>query len=296
LRGLKGTLSSQGKFSGPLDYLTVEGETKTPQFGLRTTSRPVPLQTTFTAIVDGTNGSTVLKNVAAQFLNTRLAVSGEVVDTSPELKGQTIRLDVTSESARVEDLLRLVAVKSEEPPMTGAAQLKAHLDIPEGDVDLLDRMKLSGQFGVGGARFTTPNVQGQIDTLSRKGQGQPQNEDISAVVSALQGAFQLSNGVATFSRLSFDVTGASLRLGGTYNLDSGEMNFHGQLRLQAKPSQTTTGTKSFFLKAIDPFFKGKNAGTVLPIKITGTKDNPSFGLDRGGDSKTDQPEPPKIGK
>jgi hypothetical protein len=40
--------------------------------------------------------------------------------------------------------------------------------------------------------------------------------------------------------------------------------------------------KSFFLKAIDPFFKGKDAGTVVAIKITGTKDNPSFGLDRGG--------------
>jgi len=34
-----------------------------------------------------------------------------------------------------------------------------------------------------------------------------------------------------------------------------------------------------FLKALDPFFKGKNAGTVVPIKITGTKDQPSFGLD-----------------
>jgi hypothetical protein len=36
---------------------------------------------------------------------------------------------------------------------------------------------------------------------------------------------------------------------------------------------------SFFLKAVDPFFKGKNAGMVVPIKITGAKDHPSFGLD-----------------
>jgi hypothetical protein len=57
------------------------------------------------------------------------------------------------------------------------------------------------------------------------------------------------------------------------------MNFRGKLKMKAKLSQTTTGVKSFFLKAVDPFFKGKGAGTVIPIKITGTKDSPSFGLD-----------------
>jgi hypothetical protein len=50
--------------------------------------------------------------------------------------------------------------------------------------------------------------------------------------------------------------------------------------MDAKLSQTTTGVKSFFLKAVDPFFKGKNGGTDIPIKITGTKDHPAFGLDR----------------
>ncbi len=60
---------------------------------------------------------------------------------------------------------------------------------------------------------------------------------------------------------------------------SGQLDFRGKLRLDAKLSQTTTGMKSFFLKAVDPFFKGKDGGTVLPIKITGTKDQPKYGLD-----------------
>jgi hypothetical protein len=85
--------------------------------------------------------------------------------------------------------------------------------------------------------------------------------------------------------LGFAVQGASLRLDGTYNLDSTAVDFHGNLLLQAKLSQTTTGAKSFFLKAADPFFKGKNGGTDLPIKITGTKDHPTFGLDKGGGDK-----------
>ncbi|HVB58308.1 MAG TPA: hypothetical protein VNE63_18025 [Candidatus Acidoferrales bacterium] len=82
-----------------------------------------------------------------------------------------------------------------------------------------------------------------------------------------------------FSRLSFVVPGASVVLTGNYGLDTGQLDFRGKLRLQAQLSQTMTGVKSFFLKALDPFFKGKNAGTVVPIKITGTKDQPSFGLD-----------------
>jgi hypothetical protein len=109
--------------------------------------------------------------------------------------------------------------------------------------------------------------------------------DINNVVSEMRGNFQMNDDVVTFSNLSFNVGGASLNLSGTYNLDTGGLDFHGKLMLRAKLSQTTTGVKSFFLKALDPFFKGKNAGTVLQIKITGTKDNPTFGLDHGRESK-----------
>jgi hypothetical protein len=38
------------------------------------------------------------------------------------------------------------------------------------------------------------------------------------------------------------------------------------------------GLRSFLLKPFDPFFR-KNGVTVLPIKVTGTRDQPSFGLD-----------------
>jgi len=294
LKGLKGTLSSTGKFSGPLDYLNVEGETDIPNFSLRTTDQPVALHTDFTAVVDGTNGDTILKSVTAKFLHTTLAVSGKVVDADRDLKGRTILLDAISTDARVEDLLRL-AVKSDEPVMTGAARLKTKINIPEGDGDLLDRLKQDGQFGVGGAQFTKPEVQEKIDTLSRKGQGQPKDIGIDNVVSELKGSFLLSNAVVSFTNLSFSVTGARLRLSGTYNIDTGEMDFHGKLMLDAKLSQTTTGVKSFFLKVADPFFKGKHGGAELPIKITGTKDNPSFGLEGGKGGKRSEPEPPKEG-
>jgi hypothetical protein len=42
--------------------------------------------------------------------------------------------------------------------------------------------------------------------------------------------------------------------------------------------QTITGFKSFLLKPFDPFFR-KNGVTVLPIKVTGTRAQPEFGLE-----------------
>jgi hypothetical protein len=135
-----------------------------------------------------------------------------------------------------------------------------------------------------------------VDTLSRKGQGRPKDTDISEVASDLRGSFRLADGMVTFSNLSFAVQGASVQLNGTYSLDSTEMDFHGKLLMTAKLSQTTTGAKSFFLKAVDPFFKGKNGGTELAIQITGTKDHPTFGLDKGGGAKKGDATAPKTGE
>ena len=283
LKGLHGILSSSGEFSGPLDYLTVSGETDTPDFSLRTADHPVGLHTDFSAVVDGTNGDTYLKSVTAHFLDTTLQVSGEVVDEDRNIPGRTIVLDAVSRGARVEDLIRLTTWGN-RPAMTGEVRLRTKVVIAEGSQDLIERLALRGQFGIGDIQFTNPSTQERIDALSRKGQGQPKDMDISDVVSELTGEFGLEHAVADFSNLNFGVTGAAIHLNGTYNLDTEELDFHGRLKLQAKLSQTTTGVKSFFLKALDPFFEGRNAGTVVAIKITGTKDKPVFGLDRGSDA------------
>jgi hypothetical protein len=46
---------------------------------------------------------------------------------------------------------------------------------------------------------------------------------------------------------------------------------------------------------LDPFFTRENAGTVLPIKITGTKDKPAFAHDRGSEAHKLEVSPPKAG-
>jgi len=162
--------------------------------------------------------------------------------------------------------------------MTGALKLRTKFALPPIEGDIVDRLMLKGRFGVGGAELTNPNVSAKIETLSRKAQGQPGNEDAGSSVSELKGNFLLDRGVIAFRGLTFSVVGASVELDGTYNLDQEALDFHGKLRMQAKVSQTMTGFKSFLLKPFDPFFR-KNGATVLPIKITGTRDHPSFGLD-----------------
>lgn len=276
LKGLSGFLSSKGRFKGPLDYLEVEGETDMPDFELRTAGHAIPLHTDYSAIVDGTNGDVILKNVTATFLNTTIVAQGEVVDLSKD-RGRTINLDAVSKKGRIEDLLRL-SVNTPQPAMTGNVALKTKIDIPERDEDVIERMLLDGQFAIGDIRFTNNEIQDRIDTLSHKAQGKPQLGAEGTQVSELRGKFRVEKGIVNFSNLTFGVEGASLTMAGTYGIDSGELDFRGKLRMDAKLSQTMTGAKSIFLKAVDPFFR-KNGATEIPVKITGTKDEPKYGLD-----------------
>ncbi len=275
-KGISGILSSTGKFGGVLEKIEVEGKTSTPDFTVTIGGHALDLETVFSATVDGTNGDTLLHPVTAHLLNTVIVAQGGVV-RSPDKQGMEITLDVTVDKGRLEDLLRL-AVKGDQPALTGAINFRTKFDLPHGKGDLADRLNLNGKFDVQHAQFTSPEVTAKIESLSRKGQGQPENKNAGSSVSQLKGNFVLDNGVITFRGLTFTVTGAQVALDGKYGLEREDLDFYGKLRMQAKISQTTTGVKSFVLKAVDPFFR-KNGQTELPIKITGQRDHPSFGLD-----------------
>jgi AsmA-like C-terminal region len=283
-KGISGTLSSRGKFGGVLEKIEVEGKTSTPDFTVTLGGHPLDLETDFSATVDGTNGDTLLHPVTAHLLNTVIIAQGGVVKSQDkDKKGKEITLDVTVDKGRIEDLLRL-AVKADKPPLTGAINFQTKFDLPAGPGDLSDRLNLNGRFDVGEAQFTSPEVTAKIESLSRKAQGQPENKDAGSSVSELKGNFVLDNGVISFRGLTFTVTGAQVALNGKYGLDKEDLDFHGKLRMQAKLSQTTTGVKSLVLKAVDPFFR-KDGQTEIPIKITGQRDHPSFGLDLGHKDK-----------
>ena len=278
-KGIAGILSSQGRFEGILQQVTVDGTTDTPDFRLTMSGNRVPLKTKFHAIVDATNGNTFLQPVEAQILGTTFKCRGGVSRNRDEI-GKTVELDVTLQRGVIEDLL-FMAMKGPKPILRGGIKLRMKLKIPPGRVEISDRLQMSGKFHLVGAHFTSPTVQEQIDTLSRKGKGRPQDTAIDEVPSDLAGEFTMAQGKIRFSRLRFIVPGAAVELAGHYIFDSEELDFRGKLRLQARVSETMTGWKRWVLKPVDPFFAKEGAGTLLSIAVTGTRSNPKFGLDRG---------------
>jgi hypothetical protein len=275
-RGIGGILSSTGKYSGQLNELEVQGETQTPDFSLDPVGRGVPLFTEYSATVDGSNGDTYLHPVRATLLHSLIIANGSVI-RSLEKQGRVIALDIVAPNAQLQDLLRL-ATKANTPVMSGMVNLKTKFLLPPGTEKVVDRLMLDGDFGVEEARFANAEVRQKLESLSRRALGQPENTDVGSAVSELRGHFHLAHGVITFRYLSFSVPGAAIRLDGTYKLRGEELNFKGHLRMRARLSQAVTGKKSLFLKLVDPFFKKNGAGAVVPISISGTRDQPKFGL------------------
>jgi hypothetical protein len=280
IRGLGGTLSSTGDFTGILSEIDVRGTTKTPDFSLDISGAPVPLDTTFHAVVDGTNGDTYLKQVDAKLAETAISASGAIVGEVGG-KGHTVKIDVTIAKGRIQDLL-LLAVKAPKPVMIGTVRLSAALLLPPGKAAVADRLSLDGRFALRHARFTNDEVQQQLANLSRRAQGKQKDEPISPIVSDMSGRFVLRDGTVRFQNLQFDVPGATVDLAGHYGLRNEQVDFAGTLGMDASISKAAGGgIKSALLKPIDPLFRKQGKGALLPITIKGPRKQPKFGMNWG---------------
>ncbi len=277
-KGISGTLSSKGAFGGTLGELEASGATDTPDFTIAVGGHPFPLHVKYQALIDGTNGDTRLNVIDAWFLNSYLHAKGAVLDAPNGKHGRTVTLDVAMDKSRIEDIMRM-AVKT-PAPMAGALKLNTKFLLPPGENDVVDRLQLDGQFWIMKARFTNYDVQGKIEELSKRGRGQTAEPAKERVASDFQGRFRLADGRLALPDVSFAVPGARVELSGAYGLKPETLDFKGQLLLDAKISQTTTGWKSLLLKAVDPLFKQKDgSGSAIPIKIGGSRNAPDFGLD-----------------
>jgi hypothetical protein len=280
--GIGGTLASSGDFTGSLSAIQVRGQATIPDFRLEMAGNPVPLFTQFEVLVDGTNGNTILRPVKAKLGSTAFTTTGAVIKHEQERR-RAITLEVSMPEGHMRDLLRLA---SKDPPfLEGRIMLNTRIDIPPLDARVKQKLALEGRFRLREAKFLRARIQDQIDQLSRRGQGQPKNQEIDDVVSNMSGRFRLDDQVLSFSTLSFDAPGAQVQLAGDFDMRRDLLDFHGVLKLAAKVSQTMTGWKRWVLKPADPFFAKHGAGTYLHIKVVGSPDHPQFGLDRGGDDR-----------
>lgn len=276
IKGIGGALHAEGTFDGPLEYIRTSGKTRTENFQLSSGGATFPLLVDYDAIVDGTNGDTTLERVNAVLGTSRITAKGAIVKDTP--KGRRITLDTTVRGGRLEDFVKLTT-RVKTSPMTGVVDVDAKLDIPPGEGEVIDRLDLDGKFNVGTARFTSETIQNRVDELSRRGSGRPTDETIDDVASNLRGVFRLNDARLLLRSLTFSVEGANVRLAGNYDVKRELLDFKGELRLRARASQTQTGWKRLVLKVFDPMLDAKDAGTVLPISITGTRDQPKFGAD-----------------
>jgi hypothetical protein len=280
--GISGTLSSQGKFSGTIGHIDLNGETEVPNFRVSESSHTVHLISKFQAVVDGTNGDTYLHNVVSQFQRTTLTTNGSVAG-KPGRHGKTVQLEMAVNGGRIEDLLSLFT-EEKRPSMTGSINLRAKIQVPPGPPGFLRKLQLTGSIGIGSGRFTNPDVQRPVNTLTQSARGEnkkQQAEDPQTALSQLSGQVSVKNGVATLSNVSFRAAGTRAQLYGTYNLLDRKVDLHGMLYTEGKLSDTTSGFKALVLKAVSPFLKEKSI-TVVPFSISGTAHDPSFGLDFAG--------------
>jgi hypothetical protein len=278
-KGISGILSARGRFDGTFNRIQVDGQTLTPDFSVTLSGHAVPLTTTYHAVVDATNGNTTLDPVLATVLSTNITARGGVYDV-PDADGRMVQMDVTIEDGRLEDVMRL-AVHTPAPPMRGRLRLRTALTIPPGPQDIIEKLKLKGEFAIGNGRFTNAEVQRKVDTLSERASVRKvaDTEAASRVPSDFSGLFVLDSGRLSLSSFAFNVPGAVVKLDGSYALRPETLAFIGELQMDAKLSQTTTGLKSLLLKIVDPIFR-HNGRTVLPLRISGTRNDPEFGLDK----------------
>jgi hypothetical protein len=279
IKGIGGILSSVGDFSGQLNRLVVEGTTDTPNFTLDTANHAMPLHTRFHAIVDGTSGDTYLHPVHATLRTSSFAASGAVINIKG--RGHRIDLDLDLSGAQLRDFLEL-AVKTRPAVMAAGIDMLAKLQIPPGEESVSKKLTLQGTFTLRNIHFTNPKVQGKVDMLSLRAQGEPKKarSGVKDVNSRMKGRFEMAHGVLHLSNLVYDLPGAQVNLAGFYTMDGQKFDFRGKILTKASLSHMVDSWwASLLLKPVSPFFRKKGGGAEIPVSISGTSSEPKFGLD-----------------
>jgi hypothetical protein len=231
-------------------------------------------------------GSVSLQKVQATAGHTRIDASAEID------RQQGWRFALAVAGGRVQDLMGMFA--HDGAPVTGAATLHADAFVPPEHENFLKALQISGAFAVSGLHFTQAQTQQAIDGFSQRASGTgPKKKEANAAAEAPIVPAELKaqnvtvrNGVAHFTKLAFAIPGADADGQGNFNLLNEHVDVTGTLHMVTDLSHATTGVKSILLKPVDPLFKKKNQGTVAPVRLSGTYDHPTVGLDLPGDKNT----------
>lgn len=278
--GISGILSGLGEFQGRLGKIETQGTTEIPNFEVTHSHHSVTLKTKYVATVDGTGGDTILHSVDGTFLHTSVHVEGAVA-SKLGTPGKTTTLNLTVRDGRIDDVLRLF-VQEPKPPLAGSTSFHVRAIWPSGHQSFLKRVVMQGDFAIESARWENPDRQANLNDLSKRASGYKKDAATPDVTADLRGNVQMKDAIATFKDTVCRIPGAEATLNGTYNLENTKIDFHGSLKTDAALSKETTGAKAILLKPLDPLFKRKRAGAVVPVALTGTYHDPHFGISLTG--------------
>ncbi len=141
---------------------------------------------------------------------------------------------------------------------------------------------MTANFTITNAHFTNAFTQTKVNNLSAKASGAKDKDKNAAgvnnVTSEIKGHVDLHGGLASFTPLTLIAPGALAQLEGSFNVLSTQIDLRGSLATDSKLSQDAGGIKAILLKPLDPLFKKKDAGAVIPVHIGGNYTQPSYGF------------------
>jgi hypothetical protein len=275
IHGLRGGLSSAGRFYGALTAIEADLTSETPDFAVGK-GRPTNLAASTHVTINGLNANVILHTVDVHTGATAVHAEGDIVG-SPKVTN----LEIAVTNGRAQDILR--PFFKGEVPITGAVWLHSHARLtPAGEgLTFFKRLQMDGVFDIPSERLTDRGTEQKLSDFSQRAQGAKQatqeraagdevRGETAEVFSSLNGRAKIRDGIVSTQRLNFKVPGADVNVNGTFSLHDGKVHMLGDVSTQSDVSHAATGVKSVLLKPLIPFFKKHNAGAKIPIAITGS--------------------------
>ncbi|HLJ77454.1 MAG TPA: hypothetical protein VKT75_08575 [Acidobacteriaceae bacterium] len=272
--GISGMARAAGHYQGTLAQLEVTGDASSGDFRV-SDGHAVPVDAQYQILVNGPAGDVQIQHAVLRSGDSVITATARIAG-----KPKTTHVDFASTNGSLERYLNVV--EHGETTVRGLASFDASADFINGPEPFLKRLKLSGNLSLHHVSFVTQR-QHTMDAFSARVRKNPPGEPEASsqtnppeIYAEASSHTRFDNGVATLPDVVVTIPGAEGKLHGTFNLLNYKVHLTGTAKLEKDLSHTGTGWKSVLLKPLAPFFRHKNAGTVISIAVTGTSDKPNL--------------------
>ena len=272
-----GMAKAKGGYEGTLDRLEVTGQAASPDFRV-SDAHAVPVDVQYQILVNGPAGDVQIQRSLWRSGDCTITATATIAG-----KPKKTHVDFESKEGNLERFLDVI--EHGEPETRGFASFHASADFTTGPEPFLKRLNLDGQISLDHVSFVSKQQQTMDAFSARVRKNPPDDPQASSqsnppvIYAEASSHTRFENGIATLPDVVVTIPGADGKLHGTFNLLNYKVHLTGTAKLQKGLSHTSTGWKSVLLKPLAPFFRHKNAGTVISIAVTGTSQKPNLTQD-----------------